>query len=174
MHLQHGHLISSTRRDAMALIGLGGAAFALAQVPAFAAITSGSAEAAFLAAFDVPVDQPILAAAARLSYLHDAAIVIDHGAPFLMNKAGYADHLAFQMQGLERCETRFHEIKTALHEQTGIVSAYFIERSKPKDAGFRLRSGYCTAVCTRSQAGWKALSLHLSPLAAQVIDASPG
>jgi SnoaL-like domain len=174
MQLQHEHLISSTRRDAITFIGLAGAALTVAQAPAFAAITSDSAEAAFLAAFNVPVDNPTMAVAARLSFLHDAAIVIDHGAPFPMNKTAYADHLAFQMASLERCETRFHEIKAALHQQTGIVSAYFIERSKPQDAGFRLRSGYCTAVCTRSPSGWRALSLHLSPLTAQVTDASPG
>jgi hypothetical protein len=174
MHLQPEYLVCSTRRDAIALMGLGGTAFALAQTPAFAAITSDSAETAFLAAFDVPVDKPTMATASRLNFLHDAAIIIDHGVPFLLNRSGYADHLAFQMAALERCETRFHEIKTVLHERTAIVSAYFIERSKPKDSGFRLRSGYCTAVCTRARREWSALSLHFSPLTAQVTDASPG
>jgi ketosteroid isomerase-like protein len=168
-------LVKQTRRDAIRLFSIGGGIIAAKGAVAFtAAPGQKSPERAFMAAFEAPVDKPVQGTAARLAFLHDQALVIDHGAPFPMTKAGYADHLEFHMASLERSETRFHELQVVPHGDSAIVSAYFIERSKPKDAGFRLRAGYCTAVCTRASGDWKALSLHMSPLTSQVIDASPG
>jgi hypothetical protein len=167
--------MAPTRRDALRIAMAGGALLALGRSEAFAATPGqASAEQTFLAAFEAPVDKPMTASASRLAFLHEQALVIDHAAPFPMNKAGYGDHLGFHMANLERSETRFYDLKTVAHGNTAIVSAYFIERSKPKDAGFRLRAGYCTAVCARVAGEWKALSLHLSPLTSQVTDASPG
>ncbi len=164
-----------TRRDTLRLAVAGSTFFTIAGAAAFAATPDQtSAERAFLAAFDVPIDKPEAGTAARLAFLHEQALVIDHDAPFPMTKAGYADHLDFHMANLQRCETRFHELQTVVQGNSAIVSAYFMERSKPKDAGFRLRAGFCTAVCMRVAGNWKALSLHLSPLTAQVTDASPG
>lgn len=165
----------STRRQTLGLMALSAAIVATSGAGALAAVPDGdSPEAMFLAAFGAPADKPEAGAAMRLAFLHENALIIDHGAPFPLNKAGYADHLAFQLANLQRSETRFHDISVARHGETAIVSAYFIERTKPRDAGFRLRAGYCTAVCTRTAGSWKALSLHLSPLTAQVTDASPG
>jgi SnoaL-like domain len=169
------HSITHTRRDALRLVAIGGSIIATKGAVAFAAAPSQkSPERAFMAAFEAPIDKPAQGTAARLAFLDEQALIIDHGAPFPMNKTGYADHLGFHMESLERSETRFHELKVTPYGDSAIVSAYFIERSKPKDAGFRLRAGYCTAVCTRASGDWKALSLHISPLTSQVIDASPG
>jgi ketosteroid isomerase-like protein len=170
------------RRDMLRAVTTAGTVLATTMLPivattAVAAVPAdrGSPEPSFMAAFDAPIDKPDAAVQARLAFLHDDAIVIDHDAPFPMTKAGYADHLGFHMANLQRAEVRFHELKTIMHgNNSAVISAYFIERSKPKDAGFRLRAGYCTAVCTRTATGWKALSLHMSPLTAQVTDASPG
>jgi ketosteroid isomerase-like protein len=112
-------------------------------------------------------------AAARLAFLHDDALIVDHDVPFPMEKAAYADHLGFHTQSWEKVEVKLHGLETRVHGATGIVSAYFIQRGKPKDAGFRLRAGYCTAVCARDGGRWRALSLHMSPLSSQIIDASP-
>ena len=174
MNPQQDSFASLSRRSALSLLAIGGAAVAVSGSVAVAATQPGLPETAFAAAFDAPIDKPDLGAAARLSFLHPDAIVIDHDAPFPMTKAGYADHLGFHLTSLQRSETRFHETRTTRHGNTAIVSAYFIERTKPKDAGFRLRSGYCTAVCTLMSGEWKAISLHLSPLTSQVTDASPG
>lgn len=142
---------------------------------ASATITGNAAlEQAFLAAFANDARKPADLSAGRLAFLPEGALVIDHDIPFPLDRAGYADHLAFHAENWERIETRFHELRSAIHGGTGIVSAYFIERGKPKNSGFRLRAGYCTAVCAFENGQWRALGLHLSPLSAQIADASPG
>lgn len=164
-----------SRRDALGLMAASAVIIASASVRTMAATPDPrDAEGAFLAAFAGRAEQPLAGAAARLAFLHEGALIVDHAVPFPMYKVGYADHLAFQIANLERLETRFHEIKTTRYGNTAIVTAYFIERSKPKDAGFRLRAGYCTAVCTWTSRDWQALSLHMSPMSSQIIDASPG
>lgn len=130
-------------------------------------------EAAFRAAFSTAADQPGAMPAARLGLLDDAALVIDHDIPFPIDRAAYADHLRFYAGLWDRVETCLLEVRTAIHGSTGIASAYFVQRGKPVDAGFRLRAGYCTAICAREPQGWRALGLHLAPLASQIIDASP-
>ena len=140
-----------------------------------AAIAGNAAlEQAFRAAFATDARKPANVPTDRLALLPDDALVIDHDIPYPLDRAGYADHLDFHTGNWERIETRFHELRSAIHGSTGIVSAYFIERGKPKNAGFRLRAGYCTAVCALENGQWRALGLHLSPLAGQITDASPG
>jgi ketosteroid isomerase-like protein len=131
-------------------------------------------EHAFRAAFATPKDTPGEIAAARMAFLNETALVIDSDVPFPLDRAGYADHLAFHAPHWERLEVQLIEVKTAVHGDTGIVSAYFNQRGKPKDAGFRQRPGYVTAVCARNPGGWTAIALHMSPMMAQIIDASPG
>ncbi len=131
-------------------------------------------EHAFRAAFATPKDTPGEIAAARLAFLNETALVIDSDVPFPLDRAGYADHLAFHAPHWERLEVQLIEVKTAVHGDTGIVSAYFNQRGKPKDAGFRQRPGYVTAVCARDGQGWRALGLHFGPLMANIMDASPG
>jgi ketosteroid isomerase-like protein len=160
--------VSSARRDTLKLLAAG----------ALAATMAGPARAA--AAVQVsPVEQAVRAAfaspdpAARLALLLDDAIVIDHDVPFPLDKAEYRDHAEFEAQAWERVETLFSQSQVAMHGDTAIFSAYFIQRGKPKNAGFRLRAGYCTAVCARTPDGWRVLGLHMSPLSSQIIDASP-
>ncbi|MBL0923095.1 MAG: nuclear transport factor 2 family protein [Sphingomonadaceae bacterium] len=166
-----------TRRSTIgALIG-STAMVATTSARAFTAPTGlaePSAEAAFKAAFNAAADQPGQAAAARMAFLHPDALVVDHDVPFPLGRAAYEDHLRFRMDNLQQIETLFHALESRGHGDTAIVSAYFIERSKPKGSGFRLRAGFCTAVCTRVDSRWRALSLHMSPLSAQITDASPG
>lgn len=137
------------------------------------AAAAADLEAAFRAAFSVAADRSGAVAEARLALLDEAVLVIDHDIPFPIDRAAYADHLTFQAGVWDRVETRLLEVSTAVHGSTGVVSAYFVQRGKPVDSGFRLRAGYCTAVCTRDLQGWRAIGLHLAPLAGQIIDASP-
>jgi ketosteroid isomerase-like protein len=129
-------------------------------------------EAAFRAAFKPAAEgRP---GDARLAFLADQALVVDHDVPFPMDRATYADHLGFHADKWQRHETALSEVKVALHGDTAIVSAYFNERGKPVGAGFRLRPGYCTAVCIQEGGTWQAIALHLSTLSSQIMDASPG
>jgi hypothetical protein len=65
-------------------------------------------------------------------------------------------------------------LRTVVHGESGIVSAYFNQRGKPKDSGFRQRAGYVTAVCVNDAGRWRALGLHFGALAGNIIAASPG
>lgn len=162
------------RRDALKLAALTGAATLATTAAQAQATDTASLEATFRAAFATPKDKPGDIAAARLAFLHDAALVIDSDVPFPLDRAGYADHLAFHAPHWERLEVQLLEVKAQLHGNTGIVSAYVNQRGKPKDAGFRQRPGYMTAVCTRDGTRWRALALHISPMMAQILQASPG
>ena len=163
------------RRDALKAATLAGVAALGSGTTASAAPADATGlEAAFRAAFATPKDRPGDIATTRLGFLHEAALVIDSDLPFPLDRNGYADHLAFHGPLWERLEMQLLELKSAIHGNTGVVTAYFNQRGKPKDAGFRQRPGYITAVCARTPDGWRALSLHLSPLLAQILQASPG
>ena len=162
------------RRDALKAATLAGAAALSATATQAQGADTTGLEAAFRAAFATPKDSPGEIAAARLGFLHEAALVIDSDLPFPLDRAGYADHLAFHGPQWERLEVQLIEVQTRLHGTTSVVSVYFNLRGKPKDAGFRQRPGYMTAVCTREPKGWRALALHMSPLMAQILQASPG
>jgi len=162
------------RRDALKVAALAGAAALSASSAQAQTSEAAGLEAAFRAAFATPKDRPGDVAAARLAFLHEAALAIDSDVPFPLDRAAYADHLGFHGPHWERLEVQLIEVKTQVHGSTGIVSAYFNQRGKPRDAGFRQRPGYVTAVCTRAANGWRALGLHMSPMMAQILQASPG
>lgn len=157
---------------ALTIAGLAGAALA---VPAAAAgdPAAGELEAAFRTAFVTKVAGPF-DPKPRLAFLAPDAIIVDHDVPFPLTAAAWADHLAFHAANWERHEWLPYDLTTRLHGDTGIVSCSYIERGKPKDAGFRLRAGTCAAVCGRDGGHWQAVGIALSPLASQITDASPG
>ena len=159
----------TSRRDSARILAGG-----VPSEPASAEATDKAGlEAAFRAAFSAAADQPRAASAARLGLLGDTALIIDHDIPFPIDHAAYADHLDFHAGLWERVEIRLFDVTTAIHGSTGIASAYFVQRGKPVGSGFRLRAGYCTAICAHKAGGWRAVGLHLAPLASQIIDASP-
>lgn len=164
------------RRDLLSAAAVAGTV-AVASTPATAQPAANpraqSLEAAFRALFDHPADARKAAGDARLAFLAPGAWVIDHDVPFVLDAAGYADHMAFHADSWERYEFRLHHVETRVHGATGVVSAYAFERGKPKTAGFRLRTCFVTAVCAWSGGGWQAVALHISPINAQIIDASP-
>lgn len=163
-----------SRRSAVGSAILAPAALAAAAAAPASAAPAADIEQAFRAMFAVPADQPGRLAAARLDRLHEKARIIDHDVPFLLDPAGYADHLAFRSALFERYELLLHHVQTVQHGTTAVASAYAIERGKPRDAGFRLRSCFVTAVFTRTGNRWQALSLHVGALLGQIVDASPG
>lgn len=110
---------------------------------------------------------------ARLAFLATDAVVVADDVPYPLDRAGYADHLRFARDQWDSVEIALTDVRVTGEGGTAVVSAFYNLRGKPKDAGFRLRPGYCTAVCTREAGGWRALSLHMAPLSAQILDASP-
>lgn len=162
------------RRDSFKIIAAGALALGLMPEAQAAPVEGADLKQAFLEAYRSAAANPAAIPSDRLALLADDALVIDHDVPFSLSRAEFADHLAFHAANWERVETRFHDLRTAVHDSTGIVSAYFIERGKPRGAGFRLRAGYCTAVCALHDGRWQAVGLHSGPLLGQMTDASPG
>jgi hypothetical protein len=116
----------------------------------------------------------LLDPATREAMLAPAAIVIDNDVPVPMGRADYADHLAFHRSLWESRALVPYDITLRQVGETGIATAYVMDRGKPKDAGFRIRPSYVTAVFGRAGVGWQALGLHIGPLNGQLIDISPG
>lgn len=154
-----------SRRETIALIGAGAATLAAAPALAQRAPEPAGLRAAFLRLLDP---------ATRESMLAPAAIVIDNDAPVPMGRADYADHLAFHRPLWEKREFAPYDMAFRQTGETGIATAYVMDRGKPKNAGFRIRPSYCTAVFARASSGWQAVGLHIGPLNGQLIDISPG
>lgn len=146
----------------MALSGL------VPRVASAAGRSADAAQAAVAAALGGPLDP-----ARRLALLADDALVISDDVPFVMDKPAYADHLAFLAPSWASSELALLEPRANLHGDTAVISFLFNLRGRPKDAGFRLRPGVVTAVCTRDAGAWRALGLHFGALSGQILDASP-
>lgn len=164
------------RRGVLATLALGGLAMTASAVAAGTGPATATADLAmaFEQAWSTPPGSTSVPVERRLAFLADTAVIIDDDTPFVLDRPAYADHLAFHAGSWERFEWLPHGLAAAVHGDTGIVSTNYIERGKPKGAGFRLRAGYCTAVCVRQGDGWRAISVHMAPLSGQLIDASPG
>lgn len=152
------------RRAMLGALAGGVAATSLA-APAEATAAPDGLREAFLALLD-PVT--------RETMLAENAIVIDSDAPFPMTRAEHLDHLAFHRPLWEQRAWHPYDLSTKTAGETGIVTAYLMDRGKPKGAGFRIRPTYCTAIFARTPAGWRAIGLHLGPLSGQLADISPG
>lgn len=157
----------ASRRETLTMIAVGAAAAGLAET----ATAQGMAgePAGLRDAF-----KRLLDPATREAMLAPAAIVIDNDAPVPMSRADYADHLAFHRPHWEKREFAHYDLTLRQVGETGIVTAYLMDRGKPKDAGFRIRPSYCTAIFSRAAGGWQAVGLHLGPINGQLIDISPG
>jgi hypothetical protein len=155
------------RRAMLGAVAGGVAASALASRPVQAQSASG--DDGLLEAFEALLDL-----STREATLADNAIVIDSDAPFPLTRAEYADHLVFHRPLWEKREWHAYDVAAKHVGDTGVVTAYLMDRGKPKSAGFRIRPTYCTAVFSRTPAGWRAIGLHLGPLSGQLTDISPG
>lgn len=106
-------------------------------------------------------------------FIADNARIVSHDIPFPLDKVGYVDHMQFHAELWESREFKPEAVEVRIHGKTGIISCYFTERGKPKDAGFRQRPGYMTVTCHRTNSGWQAIGLHTSSLLGQILAASP-
>jgi hypothetical protein len=161
-------LADADRRGVMAGIAAGAAALAapaFGQGPKAPPPAGDDITRAFIA---------LLRPETRADTLAPNAIVIDSDAPFPMTRAEHIDHLAFHRNLWESRDWAPYDLRTRSIGDSAFVSAYLMERGKPKNSGFRLQPLYATAVLFRSTAGWRALSLHLGALRGQITDISPG
>lgn len=156
-----------TRRQTLTMIAAGATAASLsgtALAQAAAPEPTGLRDA-FKRLLDPPTREAMLA---------PAAVVIDNDAPLPMSRSEYADHLAFHRPLWESRLLAPYDITLRQVGETGIATGYVMDRGKPKDAGFRIRPSYVTAVFARVSGGWQAVGLHIGPLNGQLIDISPG
>ena len=159
--------MSETRRDALTMMAVGAAASGLSS--AAAAQAEATEPPGLRDAF-----RRLLDPATREAVLAPSAIVIDNDAPVPMGRADYADHLAFHRPLWESRTLVPYDMTLRQQGDTGIATAYVMDRGKPKHAGFRIRPSYVTAVFARAGSGWQAIGLHIGPLNGQLIDISPG
>jgi hypothetical protein len=159
------------RREFVAVSALGAASLIAAsplRAGASASATRPAAQA-FLAAHAGAFDQ-----ARRLGFLLPEGIAVVHDVPFPLDHAAYADHLTFHGENWDLLEFSPQGVEAvAVSSENAIVSCFFLERGKPKNAGFRLRPGFATANCVLIDGNWRALSVHFSSLRSQILDASP-
>jgi hypothetical protein len=108
------------------------------------------------------------------AFFDDAGFMIDEDVPFLLDKAQFREHLGFHLSGVwSKLEWIAREPRFDVWGTTGVVSAYFTLRGKPRDAGFRLRHGLCTVGCYWDGQRWRGATLNLDPLSGHIEDASP-
>ncbi len=122
----------------------------------------------FMDVFSGPFDYEKIA-----DFIADSALIVSHDVPFPLDKIGYVDHMQFHAGLWESREFKPEAVEVKVHGKTGVVSCYFNERGKPKDAGFRQRPGYMTVTCHLTDNGWQAIGLHTASLLSQIIGASP-
>jgi hypothetical protein len=143
------------------------AAPAAAQQPTPATGTGG--DDALAAAF-----ARLLRPETRADMLLPDAVVIESDVPFPLSRTGALDHLAFHRDLWDSRAWVPYDLRTRSFGDSAFVSAYLMERGKPKTSGFRLQPIYATATMVRTTAGWRALSLHLGAIRGQLTDISPG
>jgi hypothetical protein len=108
-------------------------------------------------------------------WFDDDAFLIDEDTPFVLSKALFREHVDFHLAGQwTKLEWKPREPKFEVIGTTGLISAYFTLRGKPKDSGFRLRHGVCTVLCHWDGTRWRAGMLNIDPLLGHIVDASPG
>lgn len=125
-------------------------------------------KAIFVDVFSGPFDYKKIA-----DFIADNALIVSHDVPFPFDKVGYVDHMHFHADLWESREFKPEAVQVKVHGKTGVISCYFNERGKPKDAGFRQRPGYMTITCHLTDNGWKAICLHTASLLSQIMGASP-
>ncbi len=113
---------------------------------------------------------------ALLAFLHEDAAVILDDTPFILDAAQLRDHLAFHAGLWERHYLTLRDLRVQVFGSTGLVSANYQDRGKPRDAGYRQRDGMLALVCAWDEAAgaWRGVKLHMNTLLAAIHHSSPG
>jgi hypothetical protein len=110
------------------------------------------------------------------AFLAPGALVVADGHTQVLDREQYRDTVAFETGLAESCVLRTYDERFDVEGETGIVSAAYTLRSKPRDSGFRLRHGYLTVICHYDGAtrAWQAVGVTFDPVAGHIDRASPG
>ena len=111
-----------------------------------------------------------------LGFFEDAALFVDEDNPFVLDRAGFDDHMRFHASGIwDHMVLRTQEQRFDVFGTTGLVSCLITRRGKPRDGGFRQRHGVGTFVCHWDETAgrWRGTCLHLSTLLAHTNKCSP-
>ena len=112
-------------------------------------------------------------AAGFAALLHAETTVIDEDTPFVLDRAGFLEHLGFHATVWERFHWLVREVRFARIGDTGLVAGGATFRGKPLDAGYRLRHLLFTQAWVAEAGTWRLVQWHLSPVAGFVTGASP-
>lgn len=103
------------------------------------------------------------------------AMIVDEDIPFRVDRAGFADHIAFHTSGIwDGFAWKPYGVRFARHGAAGVSSGFAMFRGKPRDAGFRLRPMLFSQGWTRLPQGWRVASWQQSPIIGHVSRQSPG
>lgn len=110
------------------------------------------------------------------AFLAPGALVIADGHTDILDREQFRDSVAFETGHAESCVLRTYDERFDVEGDTGIVSAAYTLRSKPKGSGFRLRHGHLTVIChfDGSRRAWQAVGVTFDPVAGHIDRASPG
>ncbi|HYC01928.1 MAG TPA: nuclear transport factor 2 family protein [Azospirillaceae bacterium] len=112
---------------------------------------------------------------ACLGFFRDDALFVLEDTPFILDKEGFRGHMAFHLgTAWEWVELKTWRPDARIFGATGLFTADFTLRGKPRNSGFRQRHGALSLVCHHDGQGWRGLKLHLSTLLSQIHEASPG
>jgi hypothetical protein len=102
------------------------------------------------------------------------AVILDEDLPFLVDKKGFQDHIAFHgPANWDGFAWKPRDIRVAVANGAGSVVGFAMFRGKPKDAGFRLRPMMFSQGWAWMEGRWRMASWHQSPIIGHVSQQSP-
>lgn len=103
------------------------------------------------------------------------AMIVDEDIPFRVDRAGFADHIAFHTSGIwDGFQWKPYNVRFARKGPAGVSAGFAMFRGKPRDAGFRLRPMLFSQGWVLRAEGWRVASWQQSPIVGHVDRQSPG
>lgn len=174
-----GAPMTNNRRELLRMVGLAALTSTAAAGPAESAQGGGPPNpdlASLQGDFDSMVSALNAGEIERFwAYFHPSAVMIDEDSPWRFDLAGIKDHIGFHGGGVwESFAWRPRDLRRVVRGDTGVVAGAATFRGKPKDAGYRLRYMLFTQGWLRTNAGWRVVLWHQSPVIGHLVNGSPG
>ena len=104
----------------------------------------------------------------------DDAVILDEDLPFVCNKAGFQDHIAFHgPDNWEGFAWKPRDMRFAARGGAGSVVGFSTFRGKPRGSGYRIRPMMFSQGWFRQGGAWKLASWHQGPIVGYVTLPSP-